>query len=57
MYVVKQTLALTEDIRFLCDPDCKGLCAQCGHDLNDGPCGCQPENLSPFAVLKGKFNK
>ncbi len=55
MYVVVQTLALTEDIRFLCSPDCKGLCPQCGHDLNDGPCGCKPENLSPFSVLKGKF--
>ena len=55
MYVVRQTLALTEDIRFLCSATCKGLCPQCGHDLNDGPCGCKPENLSPFAVLKGKF--
>ena len=55
MYVVRQTLALTEDIRFLCAPDCKGLCPYCGHDLNEGPCGCKPENLSPFAVLKGKF--
>ena len=55
MYVVRQTLALTEDIRFLCSATCKGLCPQCGHDLNEGPCGCKPENLSPFAVLKGKF--
>lgn len=55
MYVVKQTLALTEEIRFLCAPDCKGLCPQCGADLNEGPCNCKPENLSPFAVLKGKF--
>lgn len=55
MYVVRQTLALTEEIRFLCAPDCSGLCAQCGKNLNEGPCGCQPENLSPFAVLKGKF--
>lgn len=55
MYVVRQTLALTEDIRFLCSPTCKGLCPQCGQDLNVGPCECKPENLSPFAVLKGKF--
>ena len=55
MYVVRQTLALTEDIRFLCSEDCKGLCPHCGRDLNDGPCGCKPESLSPFAVLKGKF--
>ena len=55
MYIVRQTLALTEEIRFLCAPDCKGLCSRCGHDLNEGPCQCKPENLSPFAVLKGKF--
>ena len=24
----------------LCRPDCKGLCATCGADLNSGPCGC-----------------
>lgn len=26
----------------LCRPDCKGLCATCGADLNAGPCGCPP---------------
>lgn len=55
MFLVRQTLALTEEIRFLCKPDCKGLCPQCGRDLNAAPCGCKPENLSPFAALKGKF--
>lgn len=24
----------------LCDEGCKGLCFQCGKDLNKGPCGC-----------------
>lgn len=56
MSFVRQTLALTEDIQFLCSPDCKGLCPQCGKNLNEGPCNCKPEILSPFAVLKGKFN-
>ena len=55
MSLVRQTLALTEDIQFLCSPTCKGLCPQCGKDLNEGPCSCQPEILSPFAALKGKF--
>ena len=55
MYLVRQTLALTEDIRFLCKPQCKGLCPLCGQNLNEGSCGCKPENLSPFAALKGKF--
>ena len=55
MSFVRQTLALTEEIQFLCKPDCKGLCPQCGQNLNEGSCQCQPETLSPFAVLKGKF--
>ena len=55
MYLVRQTLALTEDIRFLCKAQCKGLCPTCGQNLNEATCSCQPENLSPFAVLKGKF--
>ena len=55
MLLVRQTLALTEDIQFLCKSDCKGLCPQCGKDLNQGPCACKPPVLSPFAALKGKF--
>lgn len=27
--------------KLLCQEDCKGLCPQCGADLNEGPCGCQ----------------
>lgn len=26
--------------RFICRPDCAGLCPRCGADLNDGLCGC-----------------
>ena len=55
MFLVRQTLALTEEIRFLCQPDCKGICPMCGQDLNVAACKCQPVNLSPFAALKGKF--
>lgn len=41
----------------LCDEECKGLCPQCGANLNEGPCGCAsqdvaPSNENPFAVLK-----
>jgi uncharacterized protein len=30
-------------IRPVCRPDCAGLCATCGRDLNDGPCDCPSE--------------
>ena len=38
----------------LCRPDCKGLCPQCGANLNDAPCQCAPKEGDPrMAVLRG----
>lgn len=27
--------------KFLCSEDCKGICTQCGKNLNEGPCTCK----------------
>ncbi|MDH4121929.1 MAG: DUF177 domain-containing protein [Deltaproteobacteria bacterium] len=36
-----------------CREDCQGLCPRCGHNLNEGPCGCPAEDSHhPFAGLK-----
>lgn len=45
----------------LCDEDCKGICAQCGANLNEGACDCAASveeddcvgKNNPFAALKG----
>lgn len=38
----------------LCKASCKGLCARCGADLNQGPCGCPAHEGDPrLAVLRG----
>jgi len=37
----------------LCRTECKGLCSQCGKDLNEGPCSCQRPPDPRFAALKG----
>ena len=29
----------------LCSPDCKGLCPVCGHNLNQGDCGCDRDSM------------
>ena len=29
----------------LCKPDCKGLCPICGHNLNEGDCGCDRDAI------------
>jgi uncharacterized protein len=35
----------------LCRPDCLGLCARCGGDLNLGECACPPESDSRWEAL------
>lgn len=57
--LIKSALLLQFPLVPLCKGECKGLCATCGSDLNDGSCGCifdkhQDAMLSthPFAVLK-----
>jgi uncharacterized protein len=35
---VREELALRVSAFPLCRPDCQGLCATCGADLNAGPC-------------------
>lgn len=55
--IVTTTFVLSMDSKFLCRDDCKGLCCRCGKDLNQGPCGCQPETDPRLAVLKQLLKK
>ena len=41
--IARTAFILAMDTKHLCSEDCKGLCARCGANLNDGPCGCKPE--------------
>jgi uncharacterized protein len=42
----------------LCRPDCRGLCPQCGKDLNTGACDCDAvQEDSPWAALAGLLPK
>jgi uncharacterized protein len=40
---IRQCLLLELPMKPLCRPDCAGLCTRCGENLNDGPCGCAPD--------------
>ncbi|ACU54435.1 protein of unknown function DUF177 [Acidimicrobium ferrooxidans DSM 10331] len=48
---VHDALVLELPVLPLCRDECRGLCARCGADLNEGPCECQPEVDGPFAIL------
>jgi uncharacterized protein len=51
--VVVQSLVVDLPFAPLHSPDCAGICASCGQDLNAGDCRCVPEAASsPFAGLK-----
>ncbi len=50
---LREYILLAIPMRPLCRPDCRGLCSQCGHNLNQGPCECLQEVVDPrLAMLK-----
>ena len=55
--IVRTVFVLNLDSKLLCREDCKGLCPQCGKNLNDGPCGCRKELDPRFAALKQLLEK
>ena len=49
---VRQHVLLEIPMVTLCKEDCAGLCSQCGKDLNEGPCDCQPEVDTRLSILQ-----
>ncbi len=45
--LVRQCLVLGVPDRPLCREDCKGLCPQCGQDLNEKQCNCTKVTMDP----------
>jgi uncharacterized protein len=56
--MLREQLILASPMHPLCVEECRGLCAQCGKNLNEGPCHCAAEPTgSPFQVLRGMKEK
>lgn len=55
--IVRTTFVLNMDTQLLCKEECRGVCFRCGKNLNEGPCDCQPEPDSRFAVLQQLLEK
>jgi uncharacterized protein len=50
---IRETILLALPMHAVCRTDCRGLCAQCGQNLNLGQCDCQKEDIDPrLAVLR-----
>jgi len=55
---VREELVLAAPRFVECREDCKGICPQCGKDLNAGPCDCAPvtdARWRPLQALKDKL--
>ncbi len=51
--MIWETLITALPAALVCSPDCKGLCPQCGANLNKGPCGCRKDTKDPrFDILR-----
>ena len=51
--VIDEQVALALPMKILCDENCKGLCPQCGTDLNKSACNCTKEVVDDrLLVLK-----
>jgi len=50
---IREDLMLNIPLKPLCSEDCRGLCPQCGTDLNEGECGCAQDLGDPrLAALR-----
>lgn len=41
---IREDIILELPQRALCRPDCRGLCPECGQDLNEKKCRCKPSH-------------
>ena len=44
---IREEIILELPLQIYCRESCKGLCAQCGHDLNRGQCSCDKDSVDP----------
>lgn len=56
--LLRQSILVALPLKPLCQEECQGLCPQCGHILNDGPCSCRPATgTSPLGDLQRLLNE
>ena len=53
--LVRTDVLLSLPTKHLCNPDCKGLCSNCGANLNNAECNCSGGVNNPFADALSKF--
>jgi uncharacterized protein len=52
---VRQYALLAKPMKPLCGENCAGLCPTCGHNLNQGPCDCSPQEVTGTRLVLSKL--
>lgn len=55
--VLTEQILLEVPMKPVCRPDCRGLCDQCGIDLNTGSCNCTRELVDPRLAALADIKK
>ena len=56
--LLREQFYLALPMKPLCQEDCRGLCPQCGTNLNTSTCACEPDVVDPrLAALKSLRSK
>lgn len=55
--VLREQVLLASPLKLVCREDCKGLCPQCGANLNHATCNCQRLGDPRWAALSDLKNK
>ena len=56
--VIKEIFIINRPLKPLCDEKCKGLCPECGANLNDESCNCDTKEVDPrMEQLKDLLDK
>lgn len=54
---LRETLILDHPLSFVCSETCRGLCPQCGVNLNESTCQCRNKDAGGLTQLKDIWNK
>jgi uncharacterized protein len=54
---VEETILLSLPMKFLCRNDCRGMCPQCGQNLNEAACHCKEDYIDPRLATLRDFIK
>jgi len=54
-HLLRENILLSLPVQPLCREDCRGLCPQCGANLNLGSCGCRAPRVDPRLQILRKL--